>query len=104
MKLSRIIELALIHYYGAHAPKEQFMCVALNAMRYKGMIDLDQFWAAIRYIRGVVHAINPEFERLCLVNALHDAGYIPSGDWKENMPYTTQFYVWLVFDLKNKRL
>lgn len=104
MKLSRIIELALINYYGAHWSKHQFMCNAIENMERAGQIDKKQRMAAIKDIEELLLRIYPGEYTFCLVTSLCKAGYVPTNSSEDNIAYTTQLYVWWVFDLKNKGL
>jgi len=104
MKLSRIIELALVHYYGAHHSKQQFLCNAVDDLSRAGMIDNDQRKATINSIETLLLQIYPREQCYCMVNALQRANYLGHGTVDKHIAYITQLYVWWVFDLKNKGL
>jgi hypothetical protein len=106
MKLSRIIELALIDYYGLHGEgKHSFMCHAIDAMCLDGMLTFVQTNAAQYDIGEMLATIYPHYRATALVSALFLAGLVDEDRvTNETMAYTTQLYVWWVFDLKNKGL
>ena len=104
MKLSRILELALVHNYGSDASKTPFLCNAVDRLANTGMINSDQQSAALQYIQGMIHFVEPKGEWICMVNALHHAGLLPDVKLGNHIPYITQLYVWMIFDLKNKGL
>lgn len=104
MKLSHILELALVLYYGEHWSKHQFLCNALDEMLRKGELNKSQHKSAIRFIEGLMHQIYPDEQMYCMVDALHRAKYLPSSMHLDHMAYTTELYVWVIFDLKNKGL
>jgi hypothetical protein len=104
MKLSRIIELALIRFYGADYNLDQFMCNAVDTLRRQGMITAKQKDEAVKHIENMLLVVYPQNQEYTLLNALKRAGYLPDNEVYKNMGYTTQLYVWWVFDLKNKGL
>ena len=104
MKLSRIIELAFIRFYGPEQGQDQFMCNAVDSLFRQGMITKAQKEEATKMIEAMLLSIWPEEQAYTLLGALHYAGCIPDTQVFANLPYTTQLYVWWVFDLKNKGL
>lgn len=104
MKLSRIIELALVHYYGAHYAKQQFLCNAVHDLVRAKMIDDRQYKQVVTAIEKVILKVYPKEQCYCMVNALQKANYIGKGQIEKHIPYITQLYVWWVFDLKRKGL
>lgn len=104
MKLSRIIELALVRHYGPEQVQDQFLCNAVDSLYMERMIDIKQKKAAIRLIEALLRKIFPEQQLYTMVDALYRTGRIPHKEIYANMPYTAQLYVWWVFDLKRKGL
>lgn len=104
MKLSRIIELALVKFYGPDHYHDQFLCNAVETLRRQGFIDKKQEIEATQAISALMRKIYPKTQQYTMVNALKEAGYIKHTEIYSNLPYTTQLYVWWVFDLKNKGL
>lgn len=99
MKLSTAIERALIdkmysmngHMYG----QSEFMC---NVLAKDGLHD------HVCSVQAMVQQINPSpVKKQALVAALFNAGYITdSMSRADTFAYTTELYVWWVFDLKRK--
>lgn len=104
MKLSRIIELAFIRHYGGQYHQDQFMCNAVDTLRRRGMITREQAKQATKLIEDMLLIVCPKQQQYTLLNALKQAGYLPDNEVYKNMDYTSQLYVWWVFDLKNKGL
>lgn len=104
MKLSRIIELAFIRYYGSEYHQDQFMCNAVDTLRRQGMINKEQAKQATKLIEAMLLIVHPTQQEYTLLNALKMAGYLPDNEVYKNMDYTTQLYVWWIFDLKRKGL
>lgn len=103
MKLSRIIELALISYYGLHDGKQSFMCHAVEAMHEADMITFKQCNEVQYEINDMLDTIDKGSS--ALVSALFRVGLVDEDRVNtKTMAYTTQLYVWWVFDLKNKGL
>lgn len=104
MKLSRIIELALIHYYGRTGNRHDFMCHAVEHMQeVLDLITKDQCLSTKESIQELLDSIDKGSS--ALVSALFQAGYVEEDRANDTtMAYTTQLYVWWVFDLKNKGL
>lgn len=102
MKLSRMIELALVHTYSEE--KSWFMCNALEDLAVDhGLIDFNQVSEAVDAIKELMLSIDPTGHQP-MVTALIVAGKVEKDSARINMPYTTQLYIWWVFDLKNKGL
>lgn len=104
MKLSRMLELAFVMFYGPDYHQDQFMCNALDTLRRQGFIDKKQQDQATKLIEAMMLSIYPEEQSYTLLNALKEAGYLPDSEVDKNMEYTTQLYVWWIYDLKNKGL
>lgn len=104
MKLSRIIELALVRHYGPEQVQDQFLCNAVDSLRLERLITLPEQRKATKLIQGLLLQLFPEQQLHTLVDALYRIGRIPHKEIYANMPYTTQLYVWWVFDLKRKGL
>lgn len=101
MKLSAAIEKALIdkmysldgYMYG----QSSYMCIVLKAA---GRYDLANL------VADMVQGISPNpYHGQALVSALYDTGYITdSMSRADTFAYTSELYVWWVFDLKRKGL
>lgn len=104
MKLSRIIELAFIRFYGPEQGQDQFMCNAVDTLYRQGMITKAQEKAATKLIEEMLLSLYPDFQCYTLLDALYRANKLPDKEIFRNMQYTTQLYVWWVFDLKNRGL
>lgn len=102
MKLSRIIELALVKHYGVGDRKFNFMCHAVEELQEEDLITKKQLSEAHSAIYEMISTIDKGCT--ALVSALHRTGIVEEDRCIPNMPYTTQLYVWWVFDLKNKGL
>lgn len=104
MKLSRMIELALVRHYGPEQNQDTFLCNALNSLRHEKMISVNQELKAVQCVEALMLRIWPNEQAYTMVSALYNAGKIKDKDIYTNLPYTTQLYIWWVFDLKNKGL
>lgn len=105
MKLSRIIELALVTHYGFELGKNQFMCHAIGELKRTGMITKHQLTDTEEAIQELLDTLNPEESYSAMVSTLSSIGLLPdSRVTTEGTKYTTELYVWWVFDLKNKGL
>lgn len=101
MKLSEAIEKALTDRMysltGCMWGQSSYMCVVLKAW---GRRDL------AKSVEDMVQGISPNpYRGQALVSALYETGYITdSMSRAEQFAYTTELYVWWVFDLKRKGL
>lgn len=96
MKLSEALERALIT--GAYGQFSEFMCSALKKSGQEQHVGS---------VHDMVEAINRgpcSYRDLPLCNVLHNTGYVDMGLMSdpELLAYTTQLYIWWVFDLKRK--
>ncbi|MNF39614.1 hypothetical protein D3C85_493260 [compost metagenome] len=100
MKLSRIIELCLVHTY----IQSWFMCNAVeNLCVDHGLITFEQVETTKLAIEELMLTIDPTGHQP-MVTALVHAGYLAHDSARLNLEYMSQLYVWWVFDLKNKGL
>lgn len=101
MKLSAAIESALTDRMysldGLMYGQSAYMC---NVLKCAGHHD------HVCSVQNMVHRINPNpVKEQALVSALYDTGYITvSMSRADTFAYTSELYVWWVFDLKRKGL
>lgn len=96
MKLSEAIEQMLVTP-GCYSPQNEYMCHVLSAN------NLGRFKSDVE---DMVLTIHQSYRGVPLVCALHESRIINMNNmgWREMFDYTTQLYVWWVFDLKRKGL
>ena len=103
MKVSQIIELALKNEYGLEKP---FMCNCVHNLHDTDVINLQDGQKTIDAIGDLLKQIaGPDgIPSVTLVGTLWDKGYLLKDETIMSLPYTTELYVWWVFDLKRKGL
>lgn len=94
MNLSEAIERCLLD--GHYDIENAYMC---NALYRLGAEVVDEH---VESVRALVDSIREN--EYTLWGALYDSGYIDGLTEAEAFQYTTQLYVWWVFDLKRKGL
>lgn len=101
MNLSTAIEHALINsWYSLDTHtlgRSAYMC---NVLKHAGLNHM------VQAVQEMVHSIHSShIKQQALISALYDAGYLdPDLPRIEQFAYTTELYVWWVFDLKRKGL
>lgn len=93
MKLSAAVENALVTGDYGNWRNGHYMCIALSGQP-----------AHIKKVQELVDSIHKApYAGYPLACALHKAGYV-DGSFDGIEAYTTQLYVWWVYDLKRKGL
>jgi len=107
MKVSDCIELALVsgnYCIGKdRSVGSQYMCIVMDSYLAQKEITISEYTETINFIEELVNSFSNE--NSALVAALATAGYLEEARInKKIMEYTTQLYIWAVFDLKRKGL